>query len=183
MTPAERDAGLEWMRYRFAFLKFAEPSLVGVLNEAQKITGSTYKLGVVIDPWNTLEHHRPRDLQLTEYVSQQLSQIISFTREEKAHVWLVAHPKKPERDKAGRPPGPYDISDSAHFYNKADSIIVVHRDQMAESQEVQIHVQKCRFKHIGHIGMVPLTYDKTTGRYYDRVVDHAIANYYKPHVV
>lgn len=180
MTPEQRDAGLEWMRYRFFFLKFDEPSLSGVLEQVREMgsAGTTYKLGVVVDPWNTLEHHRPKDLTLTEYVSHQLSWIINFTRNNYAHFWLVAHPKKPDKDLLGKPPTPYEIADSAHFYNKADNIITVHRDQAKESQIVEIHVQKCRFKHIGHIGKVDLMYDKISGRYIEPRVNHGIANYY-----
>lgn len=172
MTPEERDRGTEWMRGKFIFLKFEEPSLFGVMAEAvqNSAIGTAYKLGVVVDPWNTLEHRYGRDMTLTQYVSEQLSNIINFTGNNYVHFWLVAHPKKPEKDRAGKPPTPYEISDSAHFYNKADSIITIHRDQLAESQRVEVHVQKVRFKHIGHIGMVPLMYDRVTGRYNEPVV-------------
>jgi twinkle protein len=111
-------------------------------------------------------------------VSEQLSWITHFTRTNYAHFWLVAHPKKPDKDQAGKAPTPYSISDSAHFYSKPDNIITVHRNQLEESQQVEIHVQKCRFKHIGRIGMVRLQYDRVTGRYHEKQVDPAIARYY-----
>jgi twinkle protein len=81
----------------------------------------------------------------------------------------VVHPTKIQKNKDGtRPvPTPYDISGSAHWYNKADNIITVHREQGTESQDVEIHVQKVRFKHIGHTGLAKLKYDKVTGRYFD----------------
>jgi len=113
MTPAERDAGLNWMKGRFHFLKLEEPSLDAIMTDVEPFTASesAYKIGVVVDPWNTLEHKRNRDQNVTEYVSQQLSWIINFTRKNYVHFWLVAHPKKPEKDNAGKPPGPYDISE------------------------------------------------------------------------
>ena len=43
------------------------------------------------------------------------------------HVWLVAHPKQLQQWK-GEAPGLYDISGSAHFNNKADNGLVVHRN-------------------------------------------------------
>lgn len=177
MTPQERDEGLQWMRPRFRFLKMEEPSLHAILSEVTNhaALGTRYKLGVVVDPWNTLEHRHPRDQTLTQYVSEQLSWIIQFTRNHYAHFWLVAHPKKPAPDRVGKPPTPYDISDSSHFYNKADSIICVHRNQADGLPEVEVHVQKCRFKHIGRIGMVKLSYDRVTGRYSE---SQTIANYY-----
>lgn len=42
------------------------------------------------------------------------------------HVWFVAHPKQLAAWK-GDPPNLYDISGSAHFINKCDNGIVVHR--------------------------------------------------------
>jgi hypothetical protein len=56
---------------------------------------------------------------------------------------------------------------SAHWYNKPDNIITVHRDQADGGQMVDVHVQKVRFKHIGHAGLAMLRYDKVTGRYFD----------------
>lgn len=37
----------------------------------------------------------------------------------------------------------------------------------SETQEVDIHVQKVRFKHIGRIGATTLNYDRVTGRYWE----------------
>ena len=54
---------------------------------------------------------------------------------------------------------------SANWYNKADNIICVHRDPVEHSQDVDIHVQKIRFKHIGKLGVVTMKYDRVTARY------------------
>lgn len=181
MTPKERDDALAWMRGKFSFMQSDSPDLLSILAAAgeRASMGTAHKLGVVVDPWNTLEHRHPKDMTLTQYVSEQLSWIINFTRTHYAHFWLVAHPKKPHPDKLGKPPTPYEIADSAHFYNKGDNIICVHRDQLAQTKEVEIHIQKCRFKHIGRIGIATLRYDRVTGRYFEPKVDHAIANFYK----
>ena len=87
----------------------------------------------------------------------------------RAHVWLVVHPAKLHRDRDGkRPiPTPYDISGSAHWFNKADNILCVHRDKTQVTQEVQILVQKIRFKHMGQVGETKLMYDKVVGRYFE----------------
>ena len=87
-----------------------------------------------------------------------------------AHVWLVVHPAKIYKDRTTgtRPlPTPYDLSGSAHWYNKADNILTVHRDQAAGGQDVEVHIQKVRFKHCGRVGAVALRYDRVTGRYSD----------------
>ena len=60
------------------------------------------------------------------------------------------------------------ISGSQHWWNKADGCITVDRDMENPSNDVDIYVQKMRFKHIGRQGLVTLTYDRVTGRYYDK---------------
>jgi twinkle protein len=60
------------------------------------------------------------------------------------------------------------ISGSQHWWNKADCALTVWRDsEYPDSQEVDIHIQKVRFKHIGRPGMVTLRYDRVTGRYHE----------------
>jgi twinkle protein len=84
---------------------------------------------VVIDPWNEVEHHRPSDMTLTEYTGSRLRQLRRFARKYAVHLVLVAHPAKIRREGDKLPiPTLYDISDSAHFYNRADVGIIVHRD-------------------------------------------------------
>lgn len=125
--------------------------------------------GLVIDPWNELEHRRPTNLSETEYVSQTLSVIRQWARDSKVHVWIVAHPQKMRREDGKLPiPRPDMISGSQHWWNKADCCVTVWRDMENQSQDVDIYIQKVRFKHIGRQGLVTLTYDRVTGRYYDK---------------
>lgn len=127
------------------------------------------KAGLVIDPWNELEHRRPNNLSETEYVSQTLSVIRQWARESKVHVWIVAHPQKMRKEDGKLPiPRPDMISGSQHWWNKADACVTVWRDMEAQTQDVDIYVQKIRFKHIGRQGLVTLTYDRVTGTYHDK---------------
>jgi twinkle protein len=126
------------------------------------------KRGLVIDPWNELEHWRPPQLSETEYVSKTLSLVRSWARKHAVHVWMVAHPAKMRREDGGKLPIPKPdmISGSQHWWNKADCAITVWRNfEHLDSQEVQIHVQKVRFKHVGRPGVIELRYDRITGRY------------------
>jgi twinkle protein len=124
--------------------------------------------GLVIDPWNELEHWRPPGLSETEYVSKALSLLRNWAREHRVHVWLVAHPQKLRRENGKLPiPTPDSVSGSAHFWNKADVAITVHREGGDEVPNVSIVVQKCRFKHIGRRGVVTLRYNRVTGTYRD----------------
>ena len=166
---------LEWMAGKFHFIDPKEPSLAAVLDDANVHAGwPGVKLGVVIDPWNQIEHNR-LGLSETDYISYCLSMVTQWARARECHVWIVAHPQKMLRGKDGKYPVPtlYDISGSAHWFNKADNGICVWRDRTLEyddprASEVDIHIQKIRFKHIGYEGMVTLQYNRITGEYLER---------------
>jgi twinkle protein len=123
--------------------------------------------GLVIDPWNELEHTRPEGVSETDYIGKSLRHIRQFARHNGIHIWIVAHPTKLYRDKDGSYPVPtlYDISGSAHFRNKADNGICVWRDFKDDSAAVEIHVQKIRFRQIGRIGLAKLCYMKPIASY------------------
>lgn len=186
MDIEEVVSGEAWMEDKFFFCKPERPDIESIVSEAINAFmmvshGENWNTGIVIDPWNFLEHHRPPHWSETEYVSAVLSSVIQVVRDYNIHLWLVAHPAKqtPRRDGTYAVPTPRDISGSAHFWNKADNCITVWRDQAAQSEEVEIHVQKVRFKHNGHLGIAKLMYDKVTGRYHEqkqsmRVVENKV---------
>lgn len=166
------DEHFKLLRCNKEFVDMPSPSLVidAAAREIQAWLdeGMGNKFGLVIDPWNEMDHGRPQAMSETEYISQTLSMVRQFARDWNIHVWLVAHPKQLQKDRDGKinPPRPYDISGSAHWYNKADNILTVFRNPM-EQGPVQIHVQKIRFKHVGKPGLVELGYDRVSGRYND----------------
>lgn len=167
----EVHAAEEWMRGKFFFCKPDRPDMLSILDGSERVAagGGAWKTGVVVDPWNMLEHYRPTHQTMTEYVSQTLSLVIDRVRSYNIHLWLIAHPAKMRRDPNGKYPipTPHDIADSAHFWNKSDACIAIARDQVEGSQDVDVHVQKIRFKHIGRIGLATLRYDRVTGRYFE----------------
>ncbi|MGH9960418.1 MAG: hypothetical protein ACREBC_25390, partial [Pyrinomonadaceae bacterium] len=104
------------------------------------------------------------------YVSECLSMLRHWSRRNLIHVFLVAHPAKQPRNRdTGKLPvaTPDMISGSAHFWAKSDNCITVALVNEHESNEVDIHVQKIRFRHCGSRGVATLRYDKVTGRYHD----------------
>ena len=123
--------------------------------------------GLVIDPYNEIEHRRPSNMSETEYVGQVLSRVKRFAQSHGVHVWFVAHPAKMHRDPGGKIPIPslYDIAGSANWANRADLGVVVHRDWSEGSNAVEIYVKKVRNKAAGKVGMVRLKYDRATGTY------------------
>ena len=69
-----------------------------------------------------------------------------------------------EPGKSIKAPGLYDISGSAHFANKADIGLTVHRPD-PKTFQTEIFVRKVRFKHVGKIGSQLMRWDKSSGRY------------------
>ena len=171
MSPDDAIKAEEWINEHFIFVK---PDEISQLTPQQllRICAEIHKQfpidGVVIDPWNELEHTRPERMSETEYISHSLSAMRKFARAKNAHVWLVAHPTKLSKDvKTGTYPVPtlYDISGSAHFRNKADFGISVWRDVLNDYAPTDIHIQKVRFREHGRVGKANLLFDKVTGRY------------------
>jgi twinkle protein len=60
----------------------------------------------------------------------------------------------------------YDISGSAHWYNKADNGITVYRHMDADMTD--IYVGKIRFREVGQRGKATLAYCRHTGTYHER---------------
>jgi twinkle protein len=162
-------AAAAWLDAHVSFLLPEEhsPTVAHLLELARTQVFRTGVKGVVIDPWNELDHSRTAHLQETEYISQALSQIRRFARQHQVHVWLVAHPTKLQKGSDGQYPVPtaYDTAGSAHWRNKADNILSVWRDITATDHRMQVHVQKIRFREVGRLGMVELVFDPRTGRF------------------
>lgn len=172
MTREEYIIALGWARKHFTFITVENgnnlPTVDWILEKA-KIAVARYGIkGMVIDPYNEIEHKRPAGMTETEYVSLLLTRIKKFAQLYGVHVWFIAHPAKLYRDKEGKYPIPslYDISGSSNFVNKADVGIVVHRpDPLNIFGDTEIHIKKMRFKENGKLGMISLEYDRNTGRY------------------
>lgn len=141
------DASLDWV---------LEAAAAAVIRHDAKI--------VVIDPWNEMDHVRPPDTSLTEYVGLAIKRLKKFARKFWVHVIVVAHPAKIMRLKDGKIPVPslYDISDSAHWYNKPDVGLIIHR---TDDITTMIRAEKVRFDSIGVRGDVFGSFNVDTGRY------------------
>jgi twinkle protein len=100
----------------------------------------------------------------TDYTGFAIKQIKKFARRYNVHVAVVAHPAKLQRNKEGEYPIPtlYDVADSAHWANKADLGVIVHRQE----NNTLVRVQKSRYhKDIGLPDDYILDYDTETMRF------------------
>ena len=145
------------------------PTVEGLIERLKSIVKRRGIRGVVLDPWNEIDHTRTGGLSETEYISQSLSKLRAFARSHGVHLWIVAHPTKLQKEQDGSypVPTPYDVAGSALWRNKADYCIAVWRNTAAGTSAVEVHVQKVRKKSVGRVGMATLSYDRVTGQYRD----------------
>lgn len=171
LTESEIATGLTYLSTRFFFINPDETDirLERILDLAKILVEKHQIDGLVIDPWNELDHSRSERMSETEFISACLTKIRRFARTHKLHIWVVAHPAKMYKNKEGEypVPTPYDISGSAHWRNKADNAICVWRDVTKPEKPTEIHIQKIRFREVGKIGISTLKYDVVSGCFYD----------------
>jgi len=117
-----------------------------------------------LDPWNEIEHKRGSDETETEYTGRAIRMLKRFAVNYECAVWLVAHPRKPHSDGSPKPPSLYDLAGSAHFANKADYGLIIHRDDMGGTQ-IEARVVKVRMGLPGRPGRVRLNWDQSISDY------------------
>jgi twinkle protein len=169
MTSDEIAKADAWIRQHFGFIVPGDDDdvtlewLLGVLKQA--VLRKEAQL-VIVDPWNEMDHTRPPDMTLTEYTGFAIKQFKKFARKYRVHLIVVAHPTKMKRDKDGKYPVPslYDISDSAHWANKPDVGIVIHRPDLSVN-ETTIKVAKARYHAIGIPGEIRGAWNAEQARY------------------
>ena len=170
MSFDDMSVTLEVMNKSFAFVKPEDTEFtpMHIINEALPwLEQSSRPRALIIDPWNEMDHYRPAGLSETEYISRILTELRRAAREFNTHLFLVAHPMKLNKDKEGNypVPRPYDISGSAHWYNKADNCIAIWRDVINNPELTQVHIQKVRFNTTGKPGVVNLMYHRDKSSY------------------
>lgn len=170
-TRMSLDSAREGMEALGEYFKFLQPeegdlTVDGVLSLAKACVTRYGIRGLVIDPWNELEHGRPHHMTETEYIGQSLSKIRRFARIYDLHIWVLVHPTKLQKKADGTYPvaTPYDCMGSSHWFNKADMILSIWRDKTNPAAATEIHVQKVRFRENGMLGIAELHYDLLTGR-------------------
>lgn len=168
MTKDDYKIGKEFLNDNFYWFKMRDEDLTidGILSKAIHLVKAYGIKGLLIDPYNYIEHVRKGNQSETEYVSEVLTKICTFAKDYDVHVFMVAHPTKIAKDKQTQQyevPTLYNISGSAHFFNKTDNGLIVHRDRATNI--VTVYVQKVRFFINGKLGYSEFNYDVNTGRY------------------
>lgn len=176
MGDEEKEKADKWIDDNFIFIAPDDDDDVTLEWTLERAATSVIRHNanmVIIDPWNEMDHQKPKDTTLTEYTGFAIKQFKKFAKKYNVHVMVVAHPAKMKRNNDGNYPVPslYDISDSQHWYNKVDLGIVVHRGENGDI----IRIAKSKYHNeIGKPGDVDVKYSLDTGRYI--VVDNQILN-------
>ena len=168
ISEMKKDKGIQFVKEHFFFMKTDEidVTLDGILALARELVVKKGINSLLIDPYNYIETKIPAGLTETLYISELMSKLVRFAKNYNIHIHLVAHPTKIQKDKNTekyKVATLYDISGSANFYNKTFNGISIYRDY--ELKVVTAHIQKVKFKWIGHVGAVDFSYDYPTGRY------------------
>lgn len=169
----------EWLDENFIFIA-PEPSEEDESFDIdwliEKATIAVIRHGIrvlVIDPWNEIEHASRKGESLTDYTGRAIRALKRFGREFECLVIVVAHPTKSAAQKPPTEIGLYDVSDSAHWANKADFGLVVARRGKKDSEGKEIpnsadmvssfFIRKIRYQPVSGIpGSLELTYDPET---------------------
>lgn len=172
----EADA---WIDKQFAFINIGDDDVPDLKWLMERIATAVVRFNIkmmIIDPWNELEHVYDRSMSEGEYTGFAIRQLRALAKKLGIHLIVAAHPTKIEMGADGKYPMPglYSISGSAHWYNKPDIGLVVHRTEKSSSLSV-ISVEKVRYQDaIGKPGQVWMQYDRNRRRYSEAVAPEEI---------
>lgn len=193
MTENEHRIAYEFVCNHFYFINppDTEFTVDGIIGIAAEVMANHFQFdGMVLDPYNEIEHKRPLGMSETDYISTVLQKFRNFTRQLNIHFWFVAHPTKPVRlavkyqstdlDQEAKKPiyqraTLFDISGSAHWKSKCDFGLIIHRDANDKTAPSIIEIEKVRFRENGGNGEVPMFYDYLCNRFvehYDQLLFH-----------
>jgi twinkle protein len=165
MSVSDFERGIAIVEKNFFFYKSEEietdiDSLLGI---ADRLVLKYGIRGLRLNPWNWIENNT--GIEGTEYVSVVYTKIIKWARKRNVHVFVVAHTTKIGKDKNGKfeIPNLYNISGSAHFFNKTHNGLTVYLDYV--TRLCTVYVQKVKQSWLGQKGYVTYSYNVFTRQY------------------
>lgn len=154
-----------------------------IIEKAKSLVTRKGIRGLLIDPWNKLEHNMSKGDNETMYISKELDKIIRFDQRFSVFTMIVAHPTKIRKNlKSGlfEVPNLYDIAGSANWFNKVDIGVCFYRNYISKLSE--IYVQKIKFEHLGEQGMCEVKYNFNNSRFNNVEGDYDNSNWLIPDV-
>jgi twinkle protein len=161
LNNAELDEGMAWVQEHVTFLTHdgVMPTVESLIERFETAVRRNGVKACVVDPFNFIKLNGKDGGVDTEAINEMLSKFKMFAQRSEVVLFIIAHPAKPMNAGSDWVPTGYSISGSAHWYNRADFGLTMHRNERMSS----LHVWKCRFAHQGKTGKVELSYDRPTG--------------------
>lgn len=182
ISKTERMEALNFINEHFFFIYPDDDdfTLENILKKAETLVVRKGISGLVMDPWNKLEHNQPAGTTETNYISKCIDQVIRFDQRHGIHTIIVAHPTKVKKGKNDlfEVPNLYDIAGSANWFNKPDVGITFYRNYATKRNE--IHVQKIKYQHLGTQGMAEVCYNVNNSRFNSTSADFDNTNWLRP---
>jgi twinkle protein len=159
---------IPFIRSNFFFYNTNEcdNTIDGIIDKASELVARKGINGLLIDPWNYIQHDIPIGTSETNYISNALTKIKAAAMKLGIHIIIIAHPAKLQKipgTKKYEIPTMYSISGSAHFNNKTDNGLCVYRD--FETGIVEVYVQKVRYSWLGSLAGIQYNYNTFTRQY------------------
>ena len=166
------EAAITWLHQHFVVVTAPDgttPALL--LAEFARLHAKNPLYGVLIDPWNQLDH----DWQAREdvYLSNQFGLLKRFAIRHELAVVVTAHPAGQAKDKHGNlvRPDAYSIAGGKMWNNKFDNVLAVFRPDFPKP-DVELWVHKIKKRgRVGQPGMLELTYELPSSRYFPTAGD------------
>lgn len=167
MSTREMEMALAMVDQHFHFVNVSkvDVTMEGILKLAVEMVKKFGINGIIINPWNYLEHKKGIGQSETDYVSEALTMLCNFLWKHGVHCFLVAHPTKMMKDKKTglyEVPTLYSISGSAHFFNKTHNGLCVYRNPDGTTD---IHIQKVKWYWLGKTGLARFFFNTQTREY------------------
>jgi twinkle protein len=181
-TTREKEIARQFTNEHFYFIEPEDDncSVDNIVEKAKSLVVRYGIKGMLIDPWNKLEHNIERGDNETTYISKQLDKIIRFDQRHGLFSIIIAHPTKIRKDKGGafEIPNLYDISGSSNWFNKPDIGVTFYRNMTTQLSE--IHVQKMKYNHLGKQGGCEVKYNVNNSRFNNLNGDWDNSNWIMP---
>jgi len=141
-----------------------DKTIDGVLKKAEEVVHKYGIKGLLIDPYNKLNHVIPAGMNETNYINVVMTKLTDFAKKFNIHVFLVVHPTKQYPVNGVMPKVTlYSAAGSANFYNQTDNGFTMMRNR--ETGIVEVSIEKVRFSEQGKEGWVAFTFNTMTRQY------------------
>ena len=160
MPISQLGPALEFVKDNFFWMNLKDPTLPEIM---EMWTHHIIDFGAkicVLDPWNEVQDLSDKETE-TKYINRCLTGLRRFARSMNVLVIVAVHPTKIPRNRDGSFPVPSlsDCAGSAAWRAKADTGIICHRKNIMEGNDIDIHVQKQKFRQNGKPGIATLHFN------------------------